>query len=196
VALLATVALVLVVVAGCASEADDAPAAPPEASGPAVGVDHWHSAFGVFVCDEFLPDIAEFESPTGIHTHGDGVIHIHPFSQSAAGDNARLGVFLDGAEVTLTDGELEVDGQTYADGDDCDGEPGRVVVARWSDVQSPDDPQLVTEDAADLRFEAGGEGYTIAFVPEGTDVPMPDSAPDLAELGGIDSPSATTDSTG
>ena len=43
--------------------------------------DHIHQAFGVNVCGEWkTPDIPEFESTIGIHTHGDGVIHIHPFS--------------------------------------------------------------------------------------------------------------------
>lgn len=188
-------ALALLAIAGCADEADDPPAGSTGSSAPAVGDDHWHSAVGVYVCDGFLPDIEEFESPEGIHTHGDGVIHIHPFSESGAGDNARLGVFLDGAGIALADGELRVDGETYADGDDCGGEPGRVVVARWSDVRSGDDPQIVNQDAADLRFDASGEGYTIAFVPEGTDPPMPESAPDLDALGSVDSPSAPTDPT-
>src|SRR4051812_17381876 len=30
----------------------------------------------------------------GIHTHGDGLIHIHPFTDSAAGRKATLGIFL------------------------------------------------------------------------------------------------------
>ena len=57
---------------------------------PVLG-DHWHAAIGFYVCGEFQPDLAEFESRLGIHTHGDGVIHIHPSSAGGAGENATLG---------------------------------------------------------------------------------------------------------
>src|SRR5918998_387690 len=39
----------------------------------------------------------------------------------------------------------------------------------------------------DIRFREDGEGFTIAFVPEGTtDIPKPESAAQLAELGAAD----------
>ncbi|HZM43156.1 MAG TPA: hypothetical protein VFB94_28765, partial [Acidimicrobiales bacterium] len=47
---------------------------------PIVNQDHWHAAFGVYICGEFQPNPPLFESPVGIHTHDDGVIHIHPTS--------------------------------------------------------------------------------------------------------------------
>ncbi|MDG1489018.1 MAG: hypothetical protein P8R36_01905, partial [Actinomycetota bacterium] len=43
---------------------------------------HWHSAYSVYVCDEISPSVYVNDSDddrTGIHTHGDGLIHIHPF---------------------------------------------------------------------------------------------------------------------
>jgi hypothetical protein len=175
----------------CASETEDRPEPARAATAePAVMENHWHAAFGVYICDGFRADVAEFESPEGIHTHSDGAIHIHPFTEAGAGDNATLGVFLRGAGIDLADGELTVDGETYRDGHDCDGEPARVQVARWSDVRSGGDPEIVTTDAADLRFEADGEAYTIAVVPEGTEVPPPPSTDDLDELGAADGSSA------
>ena len=71
--------------------------------------DHIHQAFGVTICGEAQPPIPEFESDVGIHTHGDGVIHIHPFSQLGVGANATLGRFFEdardqgGIEVELSD---------------------------------------------------------------------------------------------
>ena len=44
--------------------------------------DHWHTAYNIFVCDEVIPTVFTNDSEddrTGIHTHGDGLIHIHPF---------------------------------------------------------------------------------------------------------------------
>ena len=59
--------------------------------------DHWHSYLGVNICGEWLPNVPEFEAPVGspvgsrnagIHSHGDGLIHTHPFVSSEEGKNA------------------------------------------------------------------------------------------------------------
>ena len=62
--------------------ADLAPAGDPSLD------DHWHTAYGVYVCDELSPVMFPNDSSdnrTGIHTHGDGLIHIHPFVSSVTG---------------------------------------------------------------------------------------------------------------
>ena len=187
-------AIVLVAGSGC-TDKDDGPDASPSADdavAPAVYEDHWHAAFGVFVCDEFLTDVPTFESPVGIHTHGDGVIHIHPVSDEGAGAHATLGAFLDGARIDLEDGALEVDGVTWHDGEECNGRPAQVMVAKWDDAAAGGDPQIVTGDMTGIRFRADGEAYTIAFAPEGHDVPPPPSAANLVELGQADSGGPTT----
>ena len=64
---------------------------------PQVG-DHWHAAYGMYVCDGWLPKLTGNQeetvtdsqgvetavnqdySSTGVHSHDDGVIHYHPFS--------------------------------------------------------------------------------------------------------------------
>jgi hypothetical protein len=161
---------------------------------PVLG-DHWHAAVGFYICDQFEPDIAEFESPVGIHTHGDGVIHIHPSSAAGAGENATLGTFLEGAGVTLTDTELTMGDQTWKEGEQkCGDEDAELVVAQWKDVESSDSkPALIRRDFDSIRFRDDGEGYTIAFVPEGTtDIPKPASAAQLQALGSADDPTATT----
>jgi hypothetical protein len=162
---------------------------------PPVLGDHWHAAVGFYICDQFEPDIAEFESRVGIHTHGDGVIHIHPSSAAGAGENATLGTFLEGAGVTLTDSELTMGDKSWKEGDQkCGDEDGELVVAQWEDVQSSDEkPALIRRDFDSIRFREDGEGYTIAFVPEGTtDIPKPASAAQLQALGAADDPTATT----
>jgi hypothetical protein len=162
---------------------------------PVIG-DHWHAAYGLYVCGEWQPDIPEFEATTGVHTHGDGVIHIHPFSQSGAGENATLGTFLEDTDVELSDSELTIgdnelpDGaKTWKEGEDqCDGKDAELVVAQWEDVSDESaEPALLTGGLSDVRFRGDGEGYTIAFVPEGeTDIPKPQRYEDLAELGAVD----------
>lgn len=169
---------------------------------PVAYQDHWHASYGIYICDQFLPAIPEVESTDGIHTHGDGVIHIHPYTQNASGDNATLGVFLEAVGVELSDGQLTVNGETYTDGEDTCGEgdeeePGELVVAQWKDIQTSDsNPALFESEFDDVRFAEDGEGYVIAFVPEGADIPKPNSAGNLAELGAADDADATTTTAG
>ena len=59
--------------------------------------DHWHVALGVNVCGTWLPNIPTFEQrasnpgvQAGIHSHGDGLLPIHPFQPDAAGETAPV----------------------------------------------------------------------------------------------------------
>src|SRR5262245_41730998 len=166
------------IVAGCAHKAS----LDESSTAPQVGKDHWHAAFGIYVCDRYLPALPQFESPIGIHTHGDGVIHVHPFTAAGAGDNARVGVFLDGAGVKLADDGVTVAGTTYRRGRDCDGRPATVEVVKWRHVAGDGRPEVVTHDGARLPFQRTGEAYAIAIVPAGTDVPKPPATATLASL--------------
>ena len=46
------------------------------------------------------------DDPLGIHTHEDGLIHIHPFLAGAAGKAATLGKFFDQVGVKVTDSAI------------------------------------------------------------------------------------------
>lgn len=170
--------------------------------------DHWHSAYGIYVCDEFVPDLPEFTAPQngGNHTHGDGLFHIHPFSPARSGENATLvNWFGDAGEVLGGGDELGEDslgvpgGETYVEGEDsCDGVEGDpiVQVAVWDTAfaaaEDEDPDRVVTEDFESIRFEDDGMAFTIAFAPRGADLPAPPSLDALAGVGsdlGVD-PSA------
>lgn len=90
---------------------------------PVVG-DHWHAQYAVVICGKALPPFPS--SSGGIHTHGDGLIHIHPENVSEQGPNATLGRFLDKVGARLSSNILRLPGgTTYANGDKCpDGKPG------------------------------------------------------------------------
>ena len=146
-------------------------------------VDHWHAAFGIYVCDDVVPDPLQEPDATdtlGIHTHGDGVIHIHPFTASAAGKNATLQVFFDqdGRQADRRPARrCPGDGATFKNGDDVrDGKPGDVVkVAVWEAAAGRRDDQPDESSRSDfgndpLRPTTAGAS-PLAFVPDGTEIP-------------------------
>jgi hypothetical protein len=178
------------------------------AEAPTFG-DHWHAAYGVYTCDTFADPLADAQGDAnGIHTHEDGLVHIHPTSTQATGDNATLSVFAEETGLGLEDDRLEVPGgDTFVEGEDeCDGEPGTVQVAVWDDP-SDETPEVVTEDVADLKL-GENQVLTVAFAPEGADLPKPPTAvrlsdPTAAEEGrpvqpieGVPDPSSPTTAPG
>src|SRR5438067_12861388 len=40
--------------------------------------DHWHAAYGFDICGKFERDLPQPTPLIGLHTHGDGVIHVEP----------------------------------------------------------------------------------------------------------------------
>jgi hypothetical protein len=139
---------------------------------PRVGQDHWHVAYAVYICGKLQPAITDQTDPTGIHTHGDGVIHVHPYVDSVAGKNATLGKFASAVHMTLNAGELKLPGgKDYRDGDSCEGKPGRVQVQIFS---SPTDTvgTLATVDPRDIPLQ-NNQLLTIAFMPKGATIPPP-----------------------
>lgn len=141
--------------------------------------DHWHAAYGIYVCDQFTaPLVDQGADREGIHTHGDGLMHIHPFSTQATGDNARLDRWAEQTGLTFgADSMTLPTGETYTNGDDCNGTPGEVVVARWDDARTvvANDPDVTLRaDFGTLAYTQDGSAVLIAFVPEGAELPKPD----------------------
>jgi hypothetical protein len=160
---------------------------------PIVG-DHWHAAFGVNICGTWLSNPATFESPSGnsgvragIHTHGDGFIHIHPFAVSETGNRATLGKFLSYGGWSASEDSISVwegpKGErtktTWENGDECPsgseqgaGEPGRVVFeVNCKTVEgNPSDHKLSDQEVV-----------AIGFVPKGVEIGAPPNAASAPE---------------
>lgn len=164
---------------------------------PVANRDHWHAAFGVDACGAWEEPLGDAgPDAQGIHTHADGLIHIHPFVGAAAGDNATFSVFAEQVGIELGDGEFTLpDGRRYANGDDCEveegkAEKGRVALYVWP-PQATDatDPEVHTKDLGSVRFERDGQIFVLAFVPEDAEVSLPPSVAELASPSDLEAPS-------
>lgn len=177
-----TVGLVLVLgvsLVVLARQSREAPAA------PRVGDDHWHSAYGVYDCGQWLPPFTSQYDPHGIHSHQDGVIHIHPFNSSAAGERARLGVFLESMGAEVNPDEISGPGIGVLEaGSDCNGEPTVISVARFDLADVAAGPVAEYADGFDdIVLLSDGEAFTIARAPAGAVLPPPPEDRLLAAAG-------------
>ena len=164
----------------------NAPAGPPRLG------DHWHSLYAIYDCDDFIldPYPNDVDDRSGIHTHGDGLIHIHPFHTGVTGQFATMGAFMREIEFELTDSRIELPDGTILDesgegcaspdpdSDDPDiAEPGAELrIMRWETLQA-EKALAFTEDLRDVRFLDDGQIFVFAFVHpsiENADVPRPD----------------------
>jgi hypothetical protein len=188
---------------------------PADASAPQID-DHWHHAYGFYLCDTWFQldgDAEERDSSgftnteftrTGVHSHGDGLIHWHPFSSAAVGRNATLGVFLDVYSVDLTNDKLvfpedqlaglpyENETGVFEDGEtkcviDGNEENAELKVVVWDNFSDTDGGTTFIADYNNIRLDKDAKVVAIAFVPDDTTMSMPPWAPDLPELGAIDS---------
>ncbi len=162
--------------------------------------DHWHLPYGIYDCttDGFQPPLIDPQlANSGIHTHSDGVIHLHPFSSTATGNNATLSVFLE-ATTAQFDGDEALtftDRPALSSGVECGGEDAILQVARFA--PGADTPEEVfTENLEDVRLLADQVGYVIALAPAGFDIPAPPadsiaaaeaSSPNVFDTLGLDS---------
>jgi hypothetical protein len=198
------VALGLVIAVGLALIVYARQSRPDNASVPPTLNDHWHTAYGIYACDKFLTPIQNQNdeidgTPIGVHTHGDGVIHVHPFTSSAAGTNADLGVFFKTTGTKMSNDKLELpEGLgTYQNGDDCKGKPGTLKVLVWDDANSTANPKIFITDFGNIRFTNDRMAMTIAFVNDDADLNTlkPPSIPELDQLSDVGSTTPSTGST-
>jgi len=179
IALIAVFGVVAIVLVRGGGDAAGGPPQPATAERPA---DHWHAAFAVNVCGEWLSDPPGFETAagnsgvrTGIHTHDDGFIHIHPFYASEGGSNATLGKFLDYGGWSASEDSLDMwtgpssdpTKTTWSNGDRCpsddgqpgEGKPGRIVFqVNCKTVDgNPSDYKLQDQEVVAIGFLPKGE---------------------------------------
>jgi hypothetical protein len=150
-----------------------------DAGGIKVG-DHWHAAYGIYNCDTYLAPLADQRGDEfGIHTHQDYLMHMHPVSSRVTGDGANLGVFMNETGTELSDTSLSGAGIDVENGDDCGGEEGTLKLLTWENG-SQAEPTVITEGFEDYA-PADGSIWVLAFTADGTEVPLPPGAINLAD---------------
>lgn len=154
--------------------------ASPQVNLPGSSGDHYHNALGIYLCDRFTEPLSDAGPDTsGIHSHDDGLIHIHPYLQSAAGNNAQMGKFFEmvgleatGDKVVLPPSSAEEEktwesGTTTCKVDDKDVK-GQWVLLEYPAQPGPDtEPEVHTDGFADFPIRTDGQAWTLAFLPEG-----------------------------
>lgn len=149
---------------------------------PVQNRDHWHAVYGVYDCTlndgdgGYLPPFLSTDDEVGIHSHQDGIMHIHPWYDRSDGPEAQVSVFLEAMNVEIDDESITLDtGAVLQEGADCGGEEAVVHLRKWTfDFQvENEDPEIFTEDISSVRFLNDREVYIIAFAPLDAEIPSP-----------------------
>jgi hypothetical protein len=145
----------------------------------AIPGEHWHANLKIELCGKTLGDYPFIEGE--IHSHGDGVIHIHPQTPAFSGDNANLGAFLRTYETTLRTDEngkqqlVLPDGKSYADGDTCPGSKTKHTIETLvNGKRAEGDPSLL--------LPKDGDAFIIRFGPKATGTMPNPLAPEGAQV--------------
>jgi hypothetical protein len=185
----------------------------PEAdSSPPTINDHWHAAYGFYLCDTWYQLQGNLEERTasgqfanqeflrtGIHSHDDGVMHWHPFTSAAVGQNAVIGVFLDTYDVELTNDSLKFPdnnilgpSQEYVEGETkCDGEDAELSVRAWGQFTDTDGGKRYIANMDRVHVDNDGMVFGIYFTAKDAEQSMPPWASDLPALGAVDTTQLT-----
>ncbi|MGZ6974827.1 MAG: hypothetical protein ACXVKQ_12865 [Acidimicrobiia bacterium] len=153
---------------------------------PILNQDHWHAFLGVDSCGTWLPNAPAFEDRAneagvraGLHSHGDGLMHIHPFSSDESGAKATVGRFITYGGWELSDSSFKVwDSTQRANGDKCgtgaDAKKGEV---QWTVGQfgKPWTGKPRSGNPADYQPK-NGDIVAVYFLPKGAKLPEPPDA--------------------
>ena len=161
-------------------------------TGPDIG-QHLHAAFGVNICGQWKGNTPQYESAKGIHSHGDGFIHMHPYSRAGANENATVGLFLSQTDSKVSNDSIKLnDGTDMENGDECvnlDKKPGKL---RWSvnGEEKKGNPARYVPSDRDV--------IALAFLPDGEAIgtpPVAASGQNPSDVGGQPPPPAVDPNT-
>lgn len=150
---------------------------------PRARVDHWHAAYGVYLCDRYLAPVEGEGDRAGIHSHGDGIVHVEPLNRISAGSNAVFRRFEEAQQMRITASSLRwVDGPELVEAEARDGCGGRPA-----EIASFVDGKRVGGAPGRIRLR-DGQVIVVALVAQGTtyaEIGPPPSAAYLPRVRGL-----------
>jgi plastocyanin len=165
---------------------------------PRIGEDHWHASYTFFACGEKQPNAPTWEG-VGVHTHGDGIVHIHPFTASEEGSGARLVKWFEYGGGKLSDDEIQMpgfvkawkNGEVCPDGTEDAGKEG-VVQVFVNGAKLSDWDRYIPKDGDRIRMVFGPEESTIQLDDRQV-IPEDEAERDVTiEIGGNENTTAFT----
>jgi hypothetical protein len=164
---------------------------------------HWHAALGVYYCDHWLGDSTgagvwswPYATPSGspaqagntqvyagLHSHGDGIIHMEPAVTAESGRNATVGLYFQYGGWKLSSTGFTFLGTTAKNGDKCGDKPGTLqwATARWDTTMGKQTYTVHTGDPAKYKLY-NYDIVVIAFLPEGKTIDSIGNPPSLKNL--------------
>jgi hypothetical protein len=152
---------------------------------------HWHTAYAIDICGRLQPNIPQPATLIGIHTHGDGLIHVEPQNSLDTGKHATLGRFVSGIPgFKLSSTSIQYPGErVWKNGDKCGNKPGQLLAEVWDNVDSKG--VIVGGDPNNIAIK-DNRLLTIGFVARGTSsLPIPPSRFTLPSAANITGPPTT-----
>lgn len=148
--------------------------------------EHWHAYLGVNVCGNWLGPAPEFHDRVnqagvraGLHSHGDNLIHMHPFSTDEAGKRTTLGKYFGFAGWSISSESIQAwDAVTHANGGECGtGKDAKPAELSWIVGKQgkpwPAEPR--TGNPSDYRPQ-NGDIVAIYYLPKGDKLEKPPGA--------------------
>jgi uncharacterized cupredoxin-like copper-binding protein len=138
---------------------------------PHIG-DHWHAAYAIYIGNTRQPNIPTFTGPEETHTHGDGMIHMHPFIRAGEGQGSSLRNFFEYGGGELRDDQLKVPGQkdTHKNGEQVDGKAAELRILRADSGIHPLGGDFARAiQACDAKDETAFERVSSRYIPKDGD---------------------------
>ncbi len=155
-------------------------------SPPVANKDHWHAAYGFNICGKWADPLNDARpDASGIHTHGDGLVHTHPFVNSAAGKGATFGKMMvtTDTKLTATSFDLKREGEKRQNGDKCGKKTGVLTARVFKNLADKTGKELQGNPASWRIVD--GSLITVSFNPKGFKVTQPPSAGNLKDPGDV-----------
>ena len=119
--------------------------------------DHWHATYRVYICGQRQPNFPFWEA--GVHTHDDGVIHVHPLLPPEEGEGARLTRWFEygGGKLTRSEMRMPGSGEEYKNGDECPDGSEAVLQVIVNGERLEDWRGYIPQDGDRVQIEFGEE---------------------------------------